>query len=296
MDKKAYLCLQCNMNNTVLITGASTGIGSEIAMTLAKEGYVVFAGVRRKADKIRIEKISKNIHGVYLDVTDPESIDKAFWYVHKKADGLDAIINNAGIGVFGPLEYLPVEKIKEEFDINTFGALAVTQKFLQLMPKGKIINMSSISSCGIIPFMSTYGASKATLDILFNNLLIELNNPDIKVVSIKPGPIKTPIWDKSIKNSEDYHKYLPPSALNKYKKEMNILLNQATTNAQTAAGAHKVANLTLKILKSKNPKLSYTLTLKDSLLMLCAKLPLGFINFVVRKALNFRIKTYKNHT
>lgn len=284
------------MNNTVLITGASTGIGSEIAITLAKEGYVVFAGVRRKADKIRIEKFSKNIHGVYLDVTDSESIDKAFWYVQKKADGLDAIINNAGIGVFGPLEFLPVEKIKEEFDINTFGALAVTQKFLSLMPKGKIINMSSIASCGIIPFMSTYGASKATLDVLFNNLLIELNNPEIKIVSIKPGPIKTPIWDKSIKNSEDYHKYLPHTALNKYKNEMDILLNQASTNAQTAIGAHKVADLTLKVLKSKNPKLSYTLSFKDSLLMLLAKLPVGFINWIVRKVLDIRIKKHKSHT
>lgn len=292
MAKMAYLCLKCNMNNTVLITGASSGIGNEIAVTLAKEGYKIFAGIRTKADKIRLEKISKNISGVYLDVTCQESIDKAFWYVQKKTDGLDAIINNAGIGIFGPLEFLPIDKIKEEFDVNTFGALAVTQTFLQLMPKGKIINMSSISSCGVIPFMSTYGASKATMDMLFNNLLVELNNSDIKVVSIKPGPIKTPIWDKSIKNAEDYHKYLPQEALNKYRKEINIVLKKAEINAKTAVGAHKVAELVLKILKSKKTKLSYTLSFKDSLLMLFAKLPLKFVNYIVRKVLDIRIKQH----
>src|SRR5699024_1803046 len=111
-----------------------------------------------------LEKLSKNITGVYIDVTNSASIDKAFWFVLKNTEKLDVLINNAGIAIAGPIEILPVKKIKEQFDVNTFGAVAVTQKFLPLLHNGKVINISSMASFGLFPFISPYCASKRALD------------------------------------------------------------------------------------------------------------------------------------
>lgn len=278
------------MNNSVLITGASSGIGKEIAITLAKEGYNVFAGVRSKADKIDVERNSKNIYGVYLDVTNEESIDKAFWYVQKKTDSLSCIINNAGIAMKGPIEFLPVEKFKEQFDVNTFGAVAIAQKFLPMMSEGKIINMSSMASSGIVPFAAAYGASKCAMDMIFNNLLIELNNPKIKIVSIKPGIIKTPFWEKWAKHSTNFSKYLPPIALEKYNKEIEWVKNRSRKNDLTGMDARRVVEVILKIIKSKNPKLSYILGFRAFCILAFSKFPQRFVNYVVRLVINSKIK------
>lgn len=278
--------------NSVLITGASSGIGKEIAVRLASEGYKVFAGVRSKTDKFNLEKISKNIIGVYLDVTKPDSIDKAYWFVLKKTDGLCAIINNAGVAIAGPMEFLPIDKLKEQFDINTFGAIAVAQKFLPMINEGKIINISSMSATGIFPFIAPYAASKNAMDILFNSLLLEFKNPRVKIVSIKPDVIRTPIWEKSIKSAESYNNYLPTAAMTKYQKEMNVLLKSAKKNDLNGLAPRKVSDLVVSVLKSKNPKLSYTVGFSAWLVVLFAKLPKRLVNFLVRLNLDKRLKAW----
>lgn len=277
------------MKKSVLITGASSGIGKEIALQLANEGYSVFAGVRKKSDKFSLEKLNKNITGVYLDVTNASSIDKAFWFVLKKTDSLYSIINNAGIAVAGPMEFIPVKKLKEQFDINTFGAIAVTQKFLPMMHEGKIINTSSMASTGIFPFVAPYCASKRALDILFNSLAIEFKNPAIKVVSIKPGTIKTPIWDKSLKANMEFINELPSSCFEKYKKELNLIERNAYNNSEKGESPKKVAQLVSEILKMKKPKASYTVGLDAFWTVLFAKLPLNIVNFFVKHVLRKRI-------
>lgn len=274
------------MKKSVLITGASSGIGKEIALKLANEGYLVFAGIRKKSDKFSLEKLNKNIIGVYLDVTNESSIDKAFWFVIKKTDSLYAIINNAGIAIGGPIEFIPIKKLKEQFDVNTFGAVAVAQKFLPIMCEGKIINTSSIASSGIFPFLAPYCASKRALDIMFNSLQLEFNNPRIKVVSVKPATIKTPIWEKSLKYNFEFLKELPSSCIEKYKKEMNLIERNAYTSSEKGESPKKVADLVSKILKMKNPKPSYTLGVDAFLIMLFAKLPQNIVNFFVKHVLS----------
>ena len=172
-----------NKFKTILITGSSSGIGRETAIRLAKAGHKVFAGVRRKVDKQELEKLNPNITGVYIDITNPASIDKAFWFVLKNTKKLDVLINNAGIVIAGPVELLDIKKLKEQFDVNTFGAIAVTQKFLPLLKDGKVINISSMASHGLFPYISPYCASKRALDILFNSFALE-NKDNIKVISI----------------------------------------------------------------------------------------------------------------
>ena len=149
-----------NKVQTIFITGASSGIGKEIAKTLAEKGHKVFAGVRRKVDKTELEALNKNIIAVYIDVVNSSSIDKAFWYVLKNTDKIDVLINNAGIATAGPFEAIEVSKIKEQFDVNTFAPISVVQKFLPLLHGGKIINMSSMAASGIFPYISPYCASK----------------------------------------------------------------------------------------------------------------------------------------
>lgn len=277
------------MKKSVLITGASSGIGKEIALQLANEGYLVFAGVRKKTDKFSLEKQNKNIIGVYLDVTSDSSIDKAFWFVLKKTNSLYSIINNAGVAVGGPIEFIPVKKIKEQFDVNTFGAIAVTQKFLPMMHEGKIINTSSMASTGIFPFAAPYCASKRALDILFNSMGIEFKNPEIKVVSIKPGTIKTPIWDKSMKSNLAFIRELPNACLEKYKKELNLLERNAYKSNEKGQNPEDVAKLVSQILKMKNPKPSYTVGSDAFWVVLFAKLPLNIVNFFVKHILSKRM-------
>ena len=277
------------MKKSILISGASTGIGKATAIKLANEGFLVFAGVRKKSDKYNLEKRHKNIIGVYLDVTNQSSIEKAFWFVLKKTNSLCAIINNAGVAIGGPIEYIPIKKVKEQFEVNTFGALSLTQKFLPILHEGKVINVSSMASTGIFPFVSPYCASKRAMDILFNSLEIELDENKIKVVSIKPGTIKTPIWDKSIKNNLEYLNQLPQGCVDKYRKELNLIERNAIHNTEHGQSPEDVADVIYKAIMAKNPRPTYTVGLDAFWVVLFAKLPERFVNFIVKKFLKKRI-------
>ena len=121
------------MEKFVLVTGASSGLGKETALTLAQEGYKVFAGVRKQEDKEAIEACSENITAIFLDVTSEESVNCAFEQIMQKTDNLYALVNNAGIAIAGPVEYIPYDILKKQFEVNVFGAIRIAQKALPLM-------------------------------------------------------------------------------------------------------------------------------------------------------------------
>ena len=212
-----------------MVTGASSGLGKEIALTLAQNGFKVFAGVRKQADKEAIEALNSSIEAVFLDVTQEESVKSAFEQIKSKTESLYGLVNNAGIAVAGPVECLPVEAVKKQFEVNVFGAIRVAQRFLPMMDDGRIVNISSMASFGLFPFVSPYCASKIALDIFFNALLLECKKPGLKVISIKPGVVKTAIWDKSIDACtkildnipEEFHKKYGVSP-GKYLRELRI--------------------------------------------------------------------------
>ena len=269
---------------TILITGASSGIGRETALQLARKGHKVFAGIRRKIDKLEIENLHENITGVYLDVTNQGGIDKAFWFVIKHTDKIDVLINNAGIVVAGPMEFIPLKNLKEQFDTNTFGAIAVTQKFLPFLKNGKIINVSSMAASGLFPFISPYCASKRAMDILFNSLMLE-NKDNIKVISVKPEAIKTPIWNKSVKRTKSQFENLSEVAKQKYNKELTFLEQNALENNTKGIEIKEVTDTILKIIETKNPKPSYNVGKKASLVEFLSKLPLSLTNKVIKNKL-----------
>ncbi len=266
---------------TVLITGASTGIGRAIAIRLAKEGYKVFAGIRKKVDKEEIEGLDKNIQGVYLDVTNSGSIEKAFWYVIKNTDKIDVLINNAGIVEASPVECLDIKRLKEQFEVNTFGALAVAQKFLPLLAGSRIINMSSDASTGLFPYISAYCASKRALDILFNSFYLE-NKDNIKVISIKPASIKTPIWNKSAKRARDYFDGINEAVRQKYEKDLLILEKNALDNNTKGLEVYTVVDTVVKAIKAKNPKASYNVGFDATLAQWVSKLPIELSNRLIK--------------
>lgn len=272
-------------NQTIFITGASSGIGKDIVLRLAKEGYRVFAGVRRRLDKAELENFSKNVTGVYIDVTNQASIDKAFYFVMKNTEKLDVLINNAGIVCAGPVEGIPISKVKEQFEVNTFGPIMVAQKFISLLHGAKIINISSMAASGIFPYISMYCASKRAMDIIFNCFSLE-NKNNIKVISIKPASIRTPIWNKSVEKAHQTFSSANDVIKEKYAKELSALERNALKNNKEGINVSAVTNTVLKVIKSKNPKQSYNVCFASTVAELFSKLPQGLINKIIKAKLN----------
>ncbi len=270
-----------NKDKIIFITGASSGIGRETALYLAKHGYKVFAGIRKKIDKNELEKLNKNITGVYIDVTNQSSIDKAFWFILKNTEKIDVLINNAGIVTAGPIEIIPIKKLKEQFDVNTFGVISVTQKFITLLNDGLIINVSSMASYGIFPYIAPYCASKRAMDILLNCLMLE-NKNNIKVVSVKPSAISTPIWNKSVKKARKDFEELNNSSKHKYEKELLYLEEKALSNNKKAISPVVVVRTIEKIINTKNPKPSYTVGKQAAFARFLSILPQSFVNFLIK--------------
>lgn len=194
----------------ILITGASTGIGFACAQKFITEGYTVFGSVRKAADATRLQsELGDTFTPLIFDVTDAAAIDKCKAELEQSIDGqgLQLLINNAGIAVPGPVEFLSIDDYRTQFEVNVFGLLAVTKAFLPLLgatvnatiPPGKIINISSIESRRTMPFMTAYSASKAAVDRISDGLRRELMMFGIDVITVNPGPILTPIWDKAEK-------------------------------------------------------------------------------------------------
>ena len=272
---------------TIFITGASSGIGKAAALKLAEQGHKVFAGIRRKSDKAELEEANNNITGVYIDVTNNSSIEKAFWFVIKQTNKIDVLINNAGIATAGPVELIKYETLEEQFKVNTFGPVMVTQKFLPLLDGSKIINISSMASSGIFPYISAYCASKRALDILFNCFALE-NKDRIKVISVKPAAIKTSIWNKTITKTKQDYAEINEIEKYKYNKELLFLEKNAIKNNNKGIDVKRVVKTIQKIINSENPKSSYCIGFKSNLACFVSKLPDSIINGIIRFKLKIK--------
>ena len=246
----------------VVITGASTGIGKTSALHLDRLGFRVFAGVRKDPDGEHLKRESSGrITSLRIDVTDPSTITSAAGTVTNIVDGagLAGLVNNAGIVVAGPLEFLPLDKIRQQFEVNVFGQLAVTQAFLPLLRKarGRIVNMGSISGRVSNPFIAPYSASKFALESFTDALRMELMPWGISVSIIEPGNIATPIWEKSIAASDDLLSGLPPVAKELYGPVFTAVRKAAEKSGKGAIPAIVVARAVAHALSAKRPKTRY---------------------------------------
>jgi short-subunit dehydrogenase len=182
---------------TILITGATAGIGRASALSLAERGCRVFASGRNEALLGELSKESGDqIETVRLDVDDPSSIAAAADRVHSATEGrgIDVLVNNAGYGQFGPMLEVTDEQLRAQFETNVFGLMAVTRAFAGAMVErrsGRIVNISSGGGKMSFPFAGAYTASKFALEAMSDSLRMELGPLGVKVVLIEPGPIKT---------------------------------------------------------------------------------------------------------
>jgi NAD(P)-dependent dehydrogenase (short-subunit alcohol dehydrogenase family) len=247
---------------SVVITGASTGIGAACALHLDKLGLRVFAGVRRQADAEALKsKASSRLVAIALDVADSLSVSTAASAVAGAVGdaGLDGLVNNAGVVVTGPVEFLPLPELRRQLEINVVGQVAVTQAFLPLIraARGRIVNMGSIAGRLATPFSSAYGASKFALEALTDALRLELAPWGISVSIIEPGAVATPIWEKGMKNGAAMLAAAPPEALVLYAEALEAFKKTSEHSAKNAADPMDVARAVEHALTAAKPKTRY---------------------------------------
>jgi len=209
------------MPRTLLVTGASTGIGQACALTFDREGWTVFAAVRREEDgRALAARASSRLAWLLLDVTNHAQVAAARDTIEAACGdrGLDALVNNAGVAVAAPVEFVPLHDLRHQFDVNVFGLVDVTQMFIPLLrkAKGRIVNIGSIAGRITTPLMSPYCASKHAIEAITDALRLELHPWGIKVSVIEPGMVATPIWEKGTAQMQERLAHMPREALELY--------------------------------------------------------------------------------
>ncbi len=246
----------------VLITGSSTGIGYHTALHLDKLGFHVFAGVRKLEDAKRLKnEASDHLTPIILDVTQPDQIKQAAQQIAETVgeNGLYALINNAGIAVMSPFEFIPPEDLRQQIEVNFTGHVLVTQAFIPLLreAQGRILNISSVSGTYVFPFFGAYAASKWALEAFTDALRQELYPWGIEVISIQPGSIQTPIWEKEAQNARERMADFPPEAFALYGQEIEVMQKRILSSGEGGLPVEYLTTLIHTALTTAKPKTRY---------------------------------------
>lgn len=261
----------------VLITGASSGIGKASAELFAKKGWIVYAGYRRTKEAI------PGTRQVYLDTCNYASIKKAVLKIQREEGRLDALVNNAGYGLFGALEDLDPKDVEIQFRTNVLGLIETTRKALPLIreSRGTIVNVSSVVGKIGFPLGSAYSATKFAVEGLSDSLRIELGPLGVKVVVVEPGPIKTNFTAYSTKMSQKI-------LLKKKSPYYPYYLRREKISESANKGGlepAQVARAIVKACESKNPKTRYSVAgPMEIALFLRWILPDKAVDFILRRA------------
>lgn len=274
-----------NNQPSVLVTGASTGIGLAITQYLASRGMHVFAGARKQE---ALESLAKNsnVTPLKLDVTKAENIKQAKKIIEEKTAGLFALVNNAGIGNGGPLMDVSVEDLRAQFEVNLFGVHQITQAVFPLLlkAKGRIVMMSSDSGFFATPFFGPYCSSKFALEGYSDSLRREIIPYGVKVIIIEPGRITTPIWDKG-------EKYLNKYADSLFAVEAQAIGKYAIRKGKTAGlSPLEVAKTVYQVLTIPNPKLRYIVAENKFEYQMMKILPASYVDKLTLKKVQKVVK------
>ena len=250
------------MAKSVLITGASAGLGRATAVRLAGAGWDVYAGVRKVEDGESVQAESpERIHPLIVDVTDSTAIEAAAATVRGAVGeaGLDGLVNNAGITVQGPLEFLPIDDLRRQLEVNVVGQIAVTQAVMPEIRRatGRIVNMTSVGGRVAHPFIGPYHASKFALEALTDSLRKELRPWGIHVVAVEPGSMDTGIWDKGEEGAEEMLESLGPRGRELYGSVLERLREVAKKTGERGRPADSVAKVVEKALTARRPRTRY---------------------------------------
>jgi NAD(P)-dependent dehydrogenase (short-subunit alcohol dehydrogenase family) len=251
---------EANATGAVVITGTSTGIGRATAVRLAGMGFRVFAGVRKPADADELTQ-TPGITPLIIDVTDAATVSAAAETVAGQTGsaGLRGLVNNAGITVPGPLEFLPLDDLRRQLEVNVIGQIGVTQAFLPQLrtARGRIVNIGSIGGRMSTPFIGAYHISKFGMEALSDSLRLELRPWGIHVALIEPGSIATPLWERGRAAADELLAKLPPRAEQFYGDAINAMREASAKFEKQGIPPDKVAKVIAHALTAKTPKTRY---------------------------------------
>jgi NAD(P)-dependent dehydrogenase (short-subunit alcohol dehydrogenase family) len=280
---------------TALITGASTGIGQASALRLARAGWTVLAGVRSREDGERLvgEAPAGRIEPLTLDVTELEQIRLAASRVSELGGGgesspgrLDALVNNAGIGVGGPLELIHPDDLRRQFDVNVLGQVAVMQALLPALraARGRIVFVSSVGGRVAMAFTAPYAASKHAIEAIGDALRVELRTSHVQVALVEPGSVATPIWDKSRAQAERVR--IPDELSAEYGHVVEAMDKTLRSTAERGVPPEQVAETIERALTARRMKSRYVVG-RDARAMIAIRrlLPDHVFDRVARRAL-----------
>jgi NAD(P)-dependent dehydrogenase (short-subunit alcohol dehydrogenase family) len=250
----------------VVITGASTGIGKAVALRLNRAGWRVFAGVRKQQDGEELKEAagSERVVPVIIDVTEADGIARARDAVRDvvgSGQGIHGLVNNAGIGVGGPVEFVALDDWRRQLEVNVIGQVAVTQAFLPELRagKGRIVNIGSIGGLLANPVLAPYCASKFAMEAITDSLRVELRKWGMWVAIIEPGSIATPIWDKAESQYGDALAALPPEGHELYGRDVEAFTRAFLKLGTRGLPPETVADAALHALSAKRPKPRYVI-------------------------------------
>ena len=256
-------------------------------MRLADRGWRVLAGVRREEDGRRlVAAATGTLEAVMLDVTDEASIEKALAQV---GDRLTAVVNNAGVAVGGPVEYLALDEWRRQYEVNVIGHVAVTRAALPLIRAagggGRLVFMGSIGGRISTPMLAPYDSSKFALEAIAESLRHELAPAGIRVVLIEPGAVRTPIWDKGRRRADEMEAALSPEALSRYRWAVDGIRKAIDAQERIGVPPARVAEVVEQALTSSRPRARY-LVGRDARVMAAIDrvLPDSARDFLVRMA------------
>lgn len=275
---------------TIVVTGASTGIGRAAALHLAELGFHVFAGVRKETDGTALQETSqKGLTPIILDVTDAQQIASAAEVVSGATgeQGLAGLLNNAGVSVNGPLEFTPLDDLRHQLEVNVIGQVAVTQAFLPLIRKarGRIVNIGSIAGRMAMVLGGPYSASKFAIEAVTDTLRMELRPWGIEVIVIEPGAVATPIWEKAMKSATERLAAVPPETLELYSPLIEMVTRAARKTAKEAVPADAVSKVVAHAFTAPKPRTRYIVGRDAKIQKLLTHLPDRWRDSIVLKHL-----------
>lgn len=245
----------------VVVTGAAKGIGRACVLRLSRAGFRVYAGVRNAADGETLRAASGTlVVPLHIDITDADTIAAATAAIRSDLDGMPLIglVNNAGIAIAGPLEFLPLEDLRRQLEVNVVGQVAMTQAMMPMLraARGRIVNMGSISGRSALPLVGPYAASKHALEAITDSLRVEVLSAGVDVVIIEPGVIATPIWQTSIAEAVKMLENAP-QAVHHYGRLLKRIGEQASRAGSRGLPADVVARVVEKALTVRRPRTRY---------------------------------------
>jgi NAD(P)-dependent dehydrogenase (short-subunit alcohol dehydrogenase family) len=247
------------VRGTVVVTGASTGIGEATAGLLSRRGFDVVAGVRSEESAARA--LEAGLTPLRFDVTDEESVRVAAASVEERvgAQGLGGLVNNAGVAVSGPVEVIPLDEWRRQLEVNLIGQIAVTKALLPalLRGRGRIVMVSSIGGRIALPLFGPYAASKFGLEAVSDSLRREVSDLGVRVVVVEPGAIATPIWGKGIETGEAIAAQGDPAARARYARLIAKIRGLAEANARNGLPPAAVAQVIGDAMTADRPRTRY---------------------------------------